>query len=72
MSAMRLSGKTAFDTFALALVTFTETTTTTNTDLITQVYQRVGVPAPTGVPEPTSGLLLAGLAGIRRFRRGKR
>ena len=66
------AGQTDFDTFVLSFVTFTQTTTTTNTDLITQVYQLTGIAAPTGVPEPATGLLLlAGLAGIRRFRRGR-
>jgi hypothetical protein len=40
--------------------------------LITQVYQLTGIAAPTGVPEPATGLLLlAGVAGVRRFRRGR-
>jgi hypothetical protein len=68
------AGQTDFDTFVLSFVTFTQTTTTTNTDLVTQVYQLTGIAASTGVPEPATGLLLlAGLAGMgfRRSRRGK-
>jgi hypothetical protein len=41
------------------------TTTTTNTDLLTQVYNLVGVPGATAVPEPPAWTLLgAGLLGL--------
>jgi hypothetical protein len=56
-------GQIDFDTFALTLVDIF-TTTTTNTDLLTQVYDLVGVPA-VPVPEPPAWTLLgAGLLGL--------
>jgi len=53
------------DTFFLTLVDIFTTTTTTNTDLLTQVYNLVGVPGATAVPEPPARTLLgAGLLGL--------
>ena len=53
------------DTFFLTLVDIFTTTTTTNTDLLTQVYNLAGVPGATAVPEPPAWTLLgAGLLGL--------
>jgi hypothetical protein len=51
------------DTFFLTLVDIFATTT--NTDLLTQVYNLAGVPGATAVPEPPAWTLLgAGLLGL--------
>jgi hypothetical protein len=52
------------DTFFLTLVDIFTTTTTTNTDLLTQVYNLVGVPGATAMPEPPPAWTLLG-AGLR-------
>jgi hypothetical protein len=58
------AGQVDFDTFTVNRVNIFTTTTTTNTDLLTQVYDLVGVPAST-VPEPPAWTLLgAGLLGL--------
>ncbi len=60
------AGQTDFDEFTLTLVDIFTTTTTTNTDLLTQDYNLVGVPLAAPVPEPPSWTLLgAGLLGLR-------
>jgi len=46
-------GQVDFDTLTVTLVDIFTTTTTTNTDLLTQVYNLIGVPA-SAVPEPST------------------
>jgi len=66
-----LSGQTDIDTFVLSFYNVQTTTTTTNTDLLTQVYELDGVvTTQSTVPEPgTLSLLSFGLAGIFLRRR---
>jgi hypothetical protein len=62
------AGGVDLDTFTLTRVDIFTTTTTTNTDLLTQVYNLVGVPAAAPVPEPPTWTLLgAGLLGLGTF-----
>ena len=57
-----LAGQSDFDTLFVTLVDIFTTTTTTNTDLLTQDYNLVGVPLAAPVPEPPAWTLLgAGL-----------
>ena len=68
-------GQTDFDTFVLGTFDIFTTTTTTNTDLLTQVYELDGVvpTQTTGVPEPvTLGLFGFGLAGVYLSRRRRK
>jgi hypothetical protein len=59
------AGQSDYDLFTLTLVDIFTTTTTTNTDLLTQVYNLVGIPAAAAVPEPPAWTLLgAGLFGF--------
>ena len=59
------AGQTDYDTLTVTLVDIFTTTTTTNTDLLTQVYDLVGVPVAAPVPEPPAWTLLgAGLLGV--------
>jgi PEP-CTERM motif len=68
-----LAGQTDFDTFVLTQFDILTTTTTTNSDLLTQVYELDGVRATTAVPEPiTLSLFSAGLAGAVALRRRKK
>jgi hypothetical protein len=71
-----LAGQTDFDTFVLTQADIFTTTTTTNTDLLTQVYELDGVRARVSVPEPMTfslfGAGLAGVAAMRRRRKAKR
>lgn len=63
-------GGVDFDTFVLTLEDIFTTTTTTNTDLLTQDYELVGVPAAVPAPEPpTWALLCGGLLGMTWLRR---
>jgi hypothetical protein len=49
----------------VTLVDIFTTTTTTNTDLLTQDYNLIGLPAVASVPEPSTCTLLgAGLLGL--------
>ena len=63
-------GAVDYDTFDLTLVDIFTTTTTTNTDLLTQDYNLVGVPASVPVPEPPEWfnltMLLVGASCIIR------
>ncbi len=68
-------GQTDFDTFILSSFNIFTTTTTTNTDFLTQVYELDGVvPTQTAtVPEPaTLGLFGFGLAGVYLGRRKRK
>jgi hypothetical protein len=58
------AGQTDYDTFTLNRVNILTTTTTTNTNLLTQVYDLVGVPASTAPEPPAWTLLGAGLLGL--------
>jgi hypothetical protein len=66
------TGGTDYDTFTLGLVDVFTTTTTTNTDLVTQDYNLVGVPLAAPVPEPPTwfvyAMLVAGTGFIIRQR----
>jgi hypothetical protein len=54
-----------YDTLTVTLLDIFTTTTTTNTDLLTQDYNLVGVPTAASVPEPSTWTLLcAGLLGL--------
>ncbi len=56
-------GGVDYDTFELSLVDIYTTTTTTTTDLLTQDYNLIGVPA--AVPEPSTwALICAGFIGF--------
>ncbi len=67
-----LSGQTDYDTLVLSSLTESQTTTTTNTVLINQIYQLEGV-SPSAIPEPASltllGLGLGALVAARMRRR---
>jgi hypothetical protein len=57
------AGQTDYDTLTVTLVDIL--TTTTTTDLLTQVYDLVGVPVAAPVPEPPAWTLLgAGLLDV--------
>ena len=66
------AGQTDFDTLTVTLVDIFTTTTTTNTDLLTQDYNLTGVPLAAPVPEPPTwfvfAMLLAGTGYIIRQR----
>jgi len=63
-------GQMDYDTFDLTLVDVFTTTTTTDTDLLTQDYELIGVPAVVAAPEPPPWTLLgAGLLGMLWLRR---
>jgi hypothetical protein len=65
------AGGELIDTFVLSLVDVYTTTTTTNTDLLTQDYNLIGLPA--AVPEPSTwALFCAGLLGLGIFRQRTR
>jgi len=58
------AGQTDVDTLTVTLADIFTTTTTTNTDLLTQDYTLIGIPAA-AVPEPSTWTLLgAGLLGL--------
>jgi PEP-CTERM motif len=59
------------DTFLLTLEDIFTITTTTNTDLLTQDYNLVGVPAVAPAPEPSSWALLGGSLLAMLWRRRK-
>jgi hypothetical protein len=60
-----VAGGRDIDTLITSLIHQTITTTTTNTFLTTEIYELVGIPAATSVPEPaTLGLLAMGLVGL--------
>jgi hypothetical protein len=60
-----LMGQIDYDTLITTLIHQTITTTTTDTYLTTYIYELIGVPTATSVPEPaTLGLLAMGLAGL--------
>ncbi len=67
-----LSGQTDYDTLVLSSLTESQTTTTTNTVLINQIYELEGV-SPSTIPEPASltllGLGLGALVAARMRRR---
>jgi PEP-CTERM motif len=53
------------DTFILSFVNVDTTTTTTNTDLLTQVYELDGLTAQDAVPEPSTWVLIVvGFGGL--------
>jgi hypothetical protein len=63
-------GQIDFDGFELTLVDVFTTTTTTNTDLLTQDWELIGVPAVVAAPEPRAWTLLGvGLLGMAWLRR---
>lgn len=61
-----VAGGIDFDVMTLSLVTISQTTTTTNTFLTTQLYELDGIAGPAAaVPEPGSSVLLPiGLVGL--------
>jgi len=72
-SAALTAGTVNFDTVELTLVDVFTTTTTTNTDLLTQNWELIGVPAVVAAPEPR-GLDIArrrsarhGMAAAKKF-----
>ena len=52
-------GQPDYDTLTVTLVDILTTTTTTNTDLLTQEYNLIGVPLAAPVPEPPAWFVLA-------------
>jgi hypothetical protein len=60
-----VAGGIDYDTLVTTLIYQTITTTTTDTYFTKEVYELIGIPTATSVPEPgTLGLLAMGLVGI--------
>ena len=60
-----VAGGVDYDTLFTTLIHQTITTTTTDTYLTKEVYELIGIPTATSVPEPgTLGLLAMGLIGV--------